>query len=84
MPGSAPVGPYGAQIPGSTGSFREEVVEEEEFFESESFSVNVELDFDVNKDLIIHINTFQMLCLFGFLLQGRNFSESILQQIFIR
>ena len=82
MPGSAPVGPYGAQIPGSTVAFREDLDEEEDFCESESFCVNVELDFDVNEDIIIHINT--LFCLFAFLLQGRNFSECVLQHIFIR
>jgi hypothetical protein len=82
MPGSAPVGPYGAQIPGSTGAFREDLDEEEDFFKSECFIVNVELVFDVNKDLIFHINTFGMLCLFAFLLQGRNFRESCIHQIF--
>ena len=32
MPVSASLGPYGAQIPGSTGALREDVDEEEDFF----------------------------------------------------
>ena len=36
-PVSASLGPYGAQIAGSTGAFRKEVDKEEDFFESESF-----------------------------------------------
>ena len=83
MPVSASLGPYGAQVAGSTGAFREDVDEEEESFVPDGFDIYVELDFDVNKDPIMHINTFQVLCLFAFL-RGRNFSESCLQQIFIR
>ena len=45
MFGSAPAGPYGAQIPGSTDVFREVVDEDEESCVSESFSVNAELVF---------------------------------------
>ena len=49
MPVSASLGPYGAQIPGSTGAFREDVDEVEESFVPDVFDFYVELDLDVNK-----------------------------------
>ena len=61
MPVSASLGPYGAQVAGSTGAFREDVDEEEESFVPDVFDIYVELDLDVNKDLIMKINTFEVL-----------------------
>ena len=61
MSGSAPDGPYGAQLAGSTGGLRVDVDEEMLTFERACFSINVELVFYMNKDQKKDINTFQRL-----------------------
>jgi hypothetical protein len=79
MPLSASLGPNGAQIPGSTGVFREEV-DEEKTCELARFSIYVELVFDLNKDQIMNINTFQRLCFFSFFKAGGTLVKAVVNK----